>query len=265
MPSPPKFADIGKKVRDLFKKNYDFNSSLKVTQKGSPLAVETNVSLPVDNGKSKLTYKEGSYEVEATVASNGKHGLTTTLKDLMPDLELKFDLLNFSVDETYTAIDGVTLTGSLDLNQNLNAAAVANVSDGLNVGASVSLGFAKEDVLTDYNFGAEYKTGDVTLSFATNDKLQGNTLSFLQKVDGGVLGLDVASDANGSRSIRVGGECACDDMTVRGKINDKGIFSTSVTTIFDPRIKVTAAGQFDIFADDIAPKEIGFAFQLGDY
>lgn len=265
--SPPKFADLGKKAKDLFKKQYDYKNTMKITQKGSPLSVETDVDIPLGScGKSKVTYKEKCFSVEATVSSKGDMDLTATLPSLMDGLELKVDAMKQSIDETYK-IDGVTITGSADLNQTINAAAVADLGFA-NAGASVKLAMGKEDVLADYNVGAELNQNGVILSFVTNNKMAGNTFSWYQKCASGLFGIDVNTCAkSGDRSLRIGGECALsDDLTVRGKVDNNGSISTAMTHFFSsPTLKATVASEFDIFADDIAPKKMGIALSFGDY
>jgi hypothetical protein len=93
MPEVPKFADLGKKVKDLFKKQYDYKSTLKLTTKGSPLSVETDVSTPIGdtNAQCKVTYKNKEYGSVETVVSNDPKKFSTeiTLSKLFSGLELK--------------------------------------------------------------------------------------------------------------------------------------------------------------------------------
>ena len=130
----------------------------------------------------------------------------------------------------------------------------------------------------------------------------GNTLSWYQKSASGNFGMDVHSPSGGGeRQLRLGGETSLsDDLCVKGKVDNKGTVSTAMTHFFkQPNIKVfftstscaffcgfrnrfrssfaypqshnpnslqaTVSTEFDIFADDIAPKKIGFAFAFGDY
>lgn len=251
--APPKFADIGKKVRDLFKKNHDYNSSLKVTNKGSPLSMETDISLPVSDGKTKLTYKQDGIEVEANVSGSGKHGLSITGKEIFPGVEMKGDVLKKAVSCT-AKLNGLTFSGDTDISlKSPNVGIVVSLVDNLSVGA----GYSVDGLSTAF----EYTQGDTILNASTN--LQTHNLGWYQKCCGNILGVDMTIGEK--QSLRVGGETTCDDLTLRGKIDDKGIVGTSLTTVIDPNIKLTMAAQFDIFADDIAPSQVGFGFQVGDY
>jgi hypothetical protein len=265
--SLPKFGDFGKKAKDLFKKNYDYDSTLKLTDNAKPIDVETKVALPLGKaGSSKLTYKEDAFDVEATVCSKGNCGLTFTLKSLMPGLTLKTDVAKQSITKTYK-MEGFTYEGSADLAQNLDASATVAVNPNLNVGASASLSLAKDDTLQDYNVGAEYTNKNVVLSFFPTSKLNGSCVSWHQKTEAGTFGLKVNSPAGGDSSLLVGGETKIsDDTTFRGKLCNQGIVGTSITHIFSqPSVKATLATEFDIFADDIAPKKIGFNLHFGHF
>lgn len=256
--APPKFADIGKKVRDLFKKNHDYTSSLKVTKKGSPLAVETDISLPVGGGKTKLTFKKNGVEVEANIATSGKHGLTVTAKDTMPGLELKGDAMKKSISSTYKH---ATSTHTLACADSLDYSGVYGLADNWNLGVSAALSF--EAALKDYGIAIEHTQGDIILSAAMNNSQTFNLGWYQKTCCGKVFGVDMS--IGDKQSLRVGGETTFDNLTLRGKMDDKGIVGASLTTVLDPNVKVTMAAQFDIFADDIAPSQVGFAFQLGDY
>lgn len=264
--APPKFADLGKKAKDLFKKQYDYKNSMKVTHKSSPLTVETDVDIPLTSGQSKLTFKEKCFTVEAIVASKGNMGLTATLPKFVNGLELKVDVMKQQVNKTYK-VDGVTVTGSANLKQVVEAAAVAELGS-VNLGASAKLALGKDDVLADYNVGAEMIKNGVVLSVVTNNKLAGHTISWFQKCSSGLFGIDVNTCAkSGKRTLRIGGECVLsDDLTVRGKVDNNGAVSTAMTHVFsNPTLKATVATEFDIFADDIAPKKMGVALSFGDF
>lgn len=260
----PTFADLGKKVKDLFKKQYDYKESLKLNTKGSPLSIETDVVTNLGsktNAQSKITYKDSSFgSVETVLGSDpSKFGVVLTLDKQASGLEIKLKPVEQSMSTTYKT-DGLTITGSADTALKLELAAVAKVTDDWVAGLSATVKSGND--LSDYNVGVQYATKTLVASWITNKCASGHTIGWYQKLPSGILGMDVATGKE--NILRVGGECEfSDDLTLRGKFDSKGILSTAVTHIFaQPKVKAVVSSEFDIFADDIAPKKIGIALTV---
>jgi len=268
----PAFGDFGKKCKDLFKKQYDYSNSLKVHSKGKPVSVETTLESST-SAKSKISCSHCLGKAETNVSSKGTVSCELTMKDtLLKGHELKPKIAvckkgtSFSLNEKYQQ-DGLTVTANLNKDLQIDAAAVANVSAGLDVGVSAKFDVAGSDVLADYNAGAQYSSGNVVIAWLTSKRATSHTVSWYQKLASGNLGVDVAIPASGDKTLRVGGETkVSDDLSVKGKLDNKGTFSSSVTHVLKKEnIKLQLASEFDIFADDIAPSKIGATISLGDF
>lgn len=263
--APPTFADLGKKVKDLFKKQYDYKESLKLNTKGSPLSIETDVETHLGSktyAQSKITYKDSSFGSVQTVLGSDPSKFSTelTLDKLSSGLEIKIKPVGQSMSTTYKT-DGVTITGSANAAQKLELAAVAKVTNDWVAGLSATVKSGSD--LSDYNVGVQYATKALVASWITNKCASGHTIGWYQKLPSGIFGMDVATGKEGN-VLRVGGDCEfSDDLTLRGKFDSKGILSTAVTHIFaQPKMKAVISSEFDIFADDIAPKKIGIALSM---
>jgi hypothetical protein len=263
MPAPT-FANIGKKAKDLFGKQYDYKNSLTIKKNSKPLSVESEVLVP-SAARCKVTYKHEHATVETTFFTKGDIALGVTGNVADTEIKLKNPHSNAKVEFTSTnpALAGATLTGSADLDKNLEFAAVLNVASGTVAGANVKY---NGESITDYGIAGEYSTKDLILSFKTKNSLSAYSGAWWQKFQGGVVGVEVACSSKDNKTVNVGCEYPlADDTSLKAKMTHAGLLETSVTHTFSTG-KVQIAGGFDLLGSDvIAPTKLGIGFTFGDF
>jgi hypothetical protein len=271
--APPVFGKLGKSVKDLFSKKYDYANEIKVTSKADPsLKLEASGSDAGKNGlagKTVFTYNDKSFgEAEITVATdkdiNGKFTfdqfqdgvdvIVTTTTALAPTVEV-----NHKTDCSACNLKFKT-DGS---KHNLDASAVYKY-DAVAVGVSGST--ADFGSLKDYNAGLEYSSGDITVSAVTSKKCETVTLSFLQKWTSSLswgARMNVLPECD---AITVGTDYKLDGNTVvKGMANTSGVVSTAIEhQLSDPKFKMNLAAEFDTNSG-LSAQKFGVGLSFGDY
>jgi hypothetical protein len=280
---PPQFKDLGKKAKDLFKKQYDFKNEVKVFNKGAD-------SIKIESGgyqgkalagytKANWTDKSlGAFEVELHSTGSDRAKLVCN----------KFGNVGVSVEgstsgaltldaSTNANVAGaaVALAAVVKHNYNkgstaINASAVFGDNNGVSVGANCDIDASNLTSPTDYNVGCEFTQKDLTATLVTSN--QGNDIhcSYFQNVCSSlVLGSSlVVKPDSGSRLFTFGGEYNMDKATtLKFKTDSNGIVGTALThTLADPSCKVQASAQFDSLSADIfAPQKFGLSLSFGDF
>jgi len=271
--SPPIFGKLGKGVKDLFSKKYDYANEIKVTSKADPsLKLEASGSDAGKNGlagKTVVTYNDKSFgEAEFTVATdsdiNGKFTLDkfqdgvdvtiTTTAALAPTVEV-----NHKTDSLSSNLKFKT-DGS---KHNLDASTVYKY-DAFAVGVSGST--SDFGSLKDYNAGLEYSSGDITVTAKTSKKFETVTLSFLQKWTKSLTWgarMNVLPECN---AITVGTEYKLDGNTVvKSMANTSGVVSAAIEhELSDPQFKMNLAAEFDTNSG-LSAQKFGVGLSFGDY
>jgi hypothetical protein len=276
---PPTFANLGKKAKDLFKKQYDYKNEVKVISKAENTVVVESGGYHQQpkglSGYTKVSWTDkaiGQFEVEAHSSGEYKGKLVTN----------KHEGVGFTVEGAPAALsveaayvkDAFAATAKLSHNldkgdTNVNLGAVIGF-EGISVGGNCDFNAANPSSLTDYNIGAECSQKDLVGTIVTSNKLNDITASYFQTISPRlVLGssLCVKPDS-GSRLFVTGGEYTLDKFTTfKFKGDSVGVVGTAVThTLTNPAAKLVASAQFDTQSSNpFSPQKFGLSVSFGDF
>lgn len=278
MPAPPKFADFGKKAKDLFKKEYDFKNEVKVVNKtkgGVKLESGGYQGKAVD-GFTKATWKDdtvGEIEIEAHTCGEvkGQVKLPSFIDGASSTLNAD-SKGNISLDTHYHQ-DFYLLTAKVShalskSNTCIDASASLGF-EGVSVGGSLCLDAADLGSPKDFNVGAQYAHGDLLASLVTANQGADITASYFQKVSKELsLGSSVAiKPESGNRLFTFGYEFGLDDNTkIKKKFDSNGIIAASIThKLKDLGLTCCVSSQYDAFGSDmLVAQKFGFGITFGD-
>jgi len=275
---PVIFANLGKKTKDLFKKQYDYKNEVKVISKAENTVVIESGGYHQPKGlvgfsKVKWTDKAiGEFEVEAHSSGEYK-GKLVTKKVEGVGFTVEGAPAALSVEASYVK-DAFAASGKLSHNlekgdTNVNLGAVIGF-EGISVGGSCDFNAANPSSLTDYNIGAECSQKDLVGTIVTSNKLNDITASYFQTISPRlVLGssLCVKPDS-GSRLFVTGGEFNMDQFTtIKFKGDSVGVVGTAIThTLSNPAAKLIASAQFDTQSSNpFSPQKFGLSVSFGDF
>lgn len=275
---PVIFANLGKKTKDLFKKQYDYKNEVKVISKAeNTVTIESGGYHQPKGlaGYTKVSWTDkaiGQFEVEAH--SNGEYkGKLVTKKIENVGFTVEGAPTSVSVEASYVKdafAASTKLSHNLDKGDtNVNVGAVIGF-EGISVGGSVDFNAANPGSPTDYNIGAECSQKDLIGTIVTSNKLNDITASYFQTISSRlVLGssLSVKPDS-GSRTFVTGGEFSLDKFTtIKFKGDSVGVVGTAVThTLSNPAAKLVASAQFDTQSSNpFSPQKFGLSVSFGDF
>lgn len=276
MPAP-QFKDLGKKAKDLFKKQYDFKHEIRVISKASGVKLE---SAGVHGkggicGSTKANFKDeyfGDVEIEADSSGTARG-------------QFKLGKVADGVDVTVAAAAAGCISGEATYKQD-NVSALFKAAHNVNKGctlmtAMATVGFEGVSVggqvdidangaPKDYNVGAEYASKDLTAAIVTSNKGDDITVSFFQKLCGGTsLGASMlVQPESGNRVYTFGTDYALDKKTqVKAKANSQGTVGAVVTHILsDPSVKVAWSAEFNALSDDaFKAQKFGIGLTFGEF
>lgn len=274
MPST-QFKDLGKKAKDLFKKQYDYKNELKVTSTSSGVKLETTGSKGKDSlcGSTKANFKDDYLgDVEIEVHSSG------TAKG-----QFKLSKIADGADLTVTGAESGEVTAEVVYSQGSIAALLKAVYNdkGPSVSAAATVGFdgvtvgGQVDVDAagapkDYNLGAEYATKDLTAALVTSGMGNDITVSLFQKLAGGtLLGASLlVKPEKGERTFTFGTDYSLDKATqIKAKADSNGAVGTAVVhTLKDPSMKVAVSAEFNALSDDaFKANKFGISLSFGEF
>jgi len=268
------FKDLGKKAKDLFKKQYDYKNEVKVINNSSGVKVETGgYQAKALTGYSKVNFSDATLgAVEIELHSCGLTKGQTKFKGVTDgvDVTLAGSAKDASVEATYVN-DSVSVQAKLSRSFKSSSTAIAASAvvgvDGVSVGGSINLDAADPASPKDYNVGAEYTQKDLTASLVTSNMGQDITASYFQKVSGDLtLGssMVVKPDA-GSRLFTFGGAYTLDKATsLKAKADSNGIVGTSVThSLSGNFMKMVVSAQFDALSSDVlSAQKLGVSLEF---
>jgi len=266
MSFPPKFADFGKKTKDLFKKTYEYKKELKVINKApNGVTIETWGAYDKNalTGFTKAKYADkayGEFELEVNSASEVKgKAVSKKVSDVTVTVEGNSNAKasNVSAEGTWTRdriVATVKANHTCSKDTVLTAAAVFG-QDGIAIGGHVNVKAEDPTNAVDFNLGAECQQKDLTMTVVTSDKLNDITFSYFQTLKNGLqLGssFDVKPDTS-HRLFTFGGEYDVDKKTkLKFKADSTGLVASSVThTLADPAMKLQVAAEFNTQAADV--------------
>lgn len=278
MSVPVVFADLYKPVKDFFSKGYvNPTARVEVKAKGADgyvlVTAETSDKGTANSAEFEKTMKLAQGDlVEKIVLTPGTR--------FQPSLKLKnaFGVKSFSVGvnadqpvqlDKKSAADKIEFTAEYNTTAHYTKALVsatnsfAEISSTVAlskilVGGSVKAGF--NGALANYTAGVSYKTPLLhtiaTFTQVLKDKSYTATVGGLYNWNKWIFGGQVVQTAKGSAFL-VGGETWCFGSTWRGKINNKGVISTSTQQKYG-NVVGTVGGDFD--TSKLAFSNVGLKF-----
>jgi hypothetical protein len=288
---PPVFNKFGKKVKDLFKKKYDFENKIvtKHKTKTSGLTFESGGTLGCQdiNGYFKGKYKDRKFgEAEAEVNTAGKLVGTAKFDQLAKGLEVNYaggvdpkkkglnNKLGFEFAQEFFAT-----TGSVDVNHSDTAtSAILDASgvvgwEGVSVGGQVSVDVNSPQKPKDYNVGAEYTRDAATFTVLTEEKgdiIHGYYLHQVSSAHQVGVQFDYAPLAKPEkqRVLTLGTEYQLDvDTSVKAKADTTGLIQTAIQhNLQNPSLQLGLAASFSRKnANCLQAEKFGLSLTFGDY
>jgi voltage-dependent anion channel protein 2 len=299
---PQTFGNLGKQFKDLFKKKYDFDNVVKITNKTSfGLTLTTTGKIFKDkiSGSTKALYVDKSFgeaEGEVDTASGKVWGKATFTKWLNNskfifngglDPSSKDPLIkdNYSLKaegeyrKDFLATTGAVLVG--DEGKGLAALAEATGVigfDGLSVGGQLKLKLDNAaQSIADYNVGAQYEHKEFTATLLTESQGDVIRFSWFHKVSKDYnLGVELISDEFDHlskptdprrRVLNIASDFQLDiDTLVKAKANNFGEISAVVEhRLTNPALIVAAAAQFKAQGSSrLTPEQFGLSLAFGE-
>jgi voltage-dependent anion channel protein 2 len=299
--TPPVYGSLGKQFKDLFKKKYDFENVVKITNKtpfGLTLTTSGKIFKDKISGSTKGCYCDKSFgEVEGEVdAGSGKVWGKVVLTKLLNNAKFT---LNGGFDPTSKdslVKDGYSLKaegeyrkdflagsgGVLLGDEGKGVAAVAEAAgvigfDGLSVGGQVKLNFQQAQSIADYNVGAQYERKDFTATLLTENQGDVIRFSWFHKVSKDYnLGVELISDEFDHlskpseprrRVISLASDFQLDvDTLIKAKANNFGEVSAVVEhRLSNPAVVLSAAAQFKAEGSTrLSPDKFGLSVSFGE-
>lgn len=270
------FANINKKTKDLFKKQYDFKNEVKVTTNAGGFKLESggyNDRAGL-TGYTKANFTDANFgDVELEGHSDGTTKGQFKLKNAAKsgaDVTVAGTLCgDLSLEAAYEKdMVATTLKLAHNLNKGSTAAILSAVmnSDGVSVGGAVDLD-ALTGSVADYNVGMEYSQKDLTASIFTTNQGNDITVSYFQKLSANMqLGGSMFVKSDSARLFTFGGEYNMDkDTVIKSKATSKGILGVAVThTLRDQGVKVCVSSEHDTKGETMAAQKFGVSFAFGD-
>jgi len=273
---PPQFSNLGKRAKDLFKKQYDYKNEAKVISRAeNGVVVESGGYHQAKGlaGYSKVNWTDksiGAFEVEAH--SNGEYkGKLITNKYEGVGLTLEGNPVTLSVEAGYSKeafAASAKVSHNVDKGDTtMNVGAVIGF-DGISVGGSCDFNAANPSSPTDYNIGAECSQRDLVGTIVTSNKLIDITASYFQTISSRlVLGSSLLVKPD-SRIFVTGGEYSLDKYTtLKFKGDSVGVVGAAVShVLINPAAKVSASAQFDTQSSNpFSPQKFGVSLSFGDF
>jgi len=291
---PPQFKNFGKQSKDLFKKKYDFENSVKVLNKGEGCSLESG-AVGTKSGEIRGYVKFGGLKCALTGAA--VDGEVHTAADQESKLTLKFAnrpvqglnlTLGFSskdkafkhssgsVELDY-ARDSFTTTNTLksDLETHRLESQASFGVNGFAVGGAANFDLSNGAQLADANFGVNYATKKFATSLFTENNRDAVTASYFMNVNASQqVGAQIRYDlAKANRTLNLGSDFkVTDDTTARAKIEigsaDSNVakVSTAVESrLSSPSLLLSVASSYKVTKSGVEASDIGVGFSFGDF
>jgi len=286
---PPVFSNYGKATKDLFKKKYDFDNSLKTVRRSCPFTFESSLTQSGGNYRGTLNIKErvknvgeGELNISTSKGSESKasfkfvdlftKGLNVTAGATTKDDDIKSDKLVYSVEDEYSR-PNLAVTAAVKSNCD-STKVKATASFGLNdfaVGAGATFNVGSGFEVSDYNVGFEHSSPSVTISGFTERRLDNFTLSVLHRSSlFATYAARVSSDV-GLREPKLtfGTEQKLNpDVNVKFKVDsDSTVGFAWEQRVAEPRLQLNLSASFKPaeFAQSVKAGAFGVGLTFGDY
>jgi len=279
---PPQFDDLGKSVKNLFKKKYDYGNSMKTSHKTASGVTLDNTAVFADSisGRVKGTYKDETFgDIETEVATRGNLSGKVSLKKLADGLNVALKG-NVNADSQLTA--GVDMTYAQEFfacSSKISVAKTAGIDlagtigfDGLSVGGQVKLDVsAAAQEFVDFNVGFQYDTSDLSCTLKTQKKGDVIAASAFHTVNpgykvGGEFLYSPYASADKQYKLTIGSDYKLDDDTnIKAKLDTLGVFATAIEhKLTKPNVKLGLAASFNRASKNaIVADKFGLTVTLG--
>lgn len=270
---PVQFEKLGKKVQDLFKKNYEFDNQIatknSTSVNGAKLTIEAG-SKNQTTGSAKITYDSkdlGKFELDFPTAGLPSAKVTNT--GVMDGLELVLagnGKPAGSLQANY-AQDFVACSAKFCSSNNINASVTIGHDD-VTCGGAVSMN-ASGDVKS-WDVAAEWAKKDFTLTVHTAKKGEDINLSFFQKISGqtSVGAKFFHNPESDDKKLTFGMDHQYDNATnIKAKADTAGIVSTAIQhRLSNPSFLLNVSAEFNALSKDrLAAQKLGVSAKFGDY
>lgn len=270
---PVQFSKLGKKVTDLFKKNYEFDNQIATKNSTSvnnaKLTIEAG-SKNQTNGFAKITYDSkdlGKFELDFPTAGMPSAKVTNT--GVMDGLELVLagnGKPAGSLEANY-AQDFVACSTKVCSNNNVNASVTIGHDD-VTCGGAVALNMAGE--IKNWDVAAEWAKKDFTMTVHTAKKGEDITLSFFQRVSGqtSVGARFFHQPESDDKKLTFGMDHQYDSKTnIKAKADTAGVVSTAIQhRLSNPSFLLNVSAEFNALSKDrLNAQKLGVSAKFGDY
>ena len=284
---PPKYANIAKNSKDLFKKRFEYIHTLKTLHRSpNGVAFESGVqsvgSAPVRGYVKASAASSYGYTVEGEANTDAAADTKATIKSasLYPGLTVAATATSNKAGLNYTGEvefvhDAFTVTGEVksDLSKHAAKVSVSAGYDGIAIGGIVATDLTNGADVTDYNVGLEYIQPTYVASLYTEQQAETATVSYYQRVSqqhavAAAVKVNIAGDK--SAVLTLGTDYVLDATTsVKAKVE---VPSALVSVALEHRLKspsllmgLAAAYNPLSFQKGVKAEQFGVTLQFGDF
>ena len=196
---PPKYANIAKNSKDLFKKKFDYIHTLKTTHRSPTHGVQfesgvqsaNSGAAPVRGYVKATAASVYGYTVEGEANTDPAADTKATIRSgsLYPGLTVAATATSNKAGINYTGEvefvhDAFTVTTEVksDLSKHAAKVSVSAGYDGIAIGGIVATDLTNGADVTDYNVGLEYIQPTYVASLYTEQQAEVATVSYYQRV-----------------------------------------------------------------------------------
>jgi len=283
---PTKFKDIGKAVKNLLSKTFDYDYTLETTNKSKDgITMTSGFAMEEGNvlsGNAKMEYVDPAFgEVEVNMKVNGKKedentSLKCKLNKLSPGLEVTLSC-NVIPEVALTADyvkDAVAVTAVLNSDMKFSKSSLS--ANGSFTSNNFSLGLSGAvDLITqaptDYDAGLQFKTKPHTISVVTKKQFSTFLLGYhVAAQDDLDVGVQVQAKKKDDTFVPLGtvgvDYSVNPTTTLKAKLDTDKTLSYSIAhKLSNPPLKVNFAHELKPFTGDFTATNWGFGLTLGDY
>ena len=284
---PPKYANIGKHSKDVFKKKFDYVHTLKTSHR-SPNGVQFESGVQGPAGGAVRGYVKASaasvygYTLEGEANTDASADTKASIKSasLYPGLVVAATATSNKAGLNYTGEvefvhDAFTVTGEVksDLSKHAAKVSVSAGYDGIAIGGIVATDLTNGADVTDYNVGLEYIQPTYVASLYTEQQAETATVSYYQRVSqqhalAAAVKVNIAGDK--SAALTLGTDYVLDATTsVKAKVE---VPSALVSVALEHRLKspqllMGLAASYNplSFQKQVKAEQFGVTLQFGDY
>ncbi|KAF9587880.1 hypothetical protein IFM89_006134 [Coptis chinensis] len=270
--SPAPFSDIGKRVKDVLTKDYNFDNKFILTipsDSGLLVTAAGSVRDQIFVGDISTQYKSSGTTVDVKVDTCSNVSTTVTVNEIVPSTKaalsfkipdhksVKLDLQYLHHHATINSSIGLTPSPFLEF-----AAAIGSKQHSL--GGEVGFDTSTAS-FTKYNVGIGLNTPDLSAALVLADKGETLKLSFIQSVP--INGSTIAAEMTHKfttyeNTFTFGSSHAIDPSTlIKARISNNGIVGVVCQREWRPKSHITFSAEYDSKAIS-APPRLGLAVAL---